>query len=221
MLKISPSIASANQMNLESTVKELEKMKIKNLHIDIEDGNFIPNITFGLRTVKNLREITNLPFSVHLMTYNPQNYINDLAKIGVDSITVNIEACDYPREILNMIKDLNIKAGFALNPKTSIEQIYYMLHDIDIVLVMTAEPDCRNQIFICEMLDKVKKLSYINKGRFEIWVDGGVSSSKFNDIYKAGTNTVVLGREVFKDGKIEENINLINKTIANLLINIE
>lgn len=216
MLTISPSIASANQMNLERTVKELEKMKISNLHIDIEDGNFIPNITFGLRTVKNLREITNLPFSVHLMTYNPQNYINDLAKIGVDSITVNIEACDYPREILNMIKDLNIKAGFALNPKTSIEQIYYMLHDIDIVLVMTAEPDCRNQIFICEMLDKVKKLSYINKGRFEIWVDGGVSSSKFNDIYKAGANTVVLGREVFKDGRIEENINLINKAIANL-----
>lgn len=216
MLNISPSIASANQINLETTVRRLENMKIDNLHIDIEDGNFIPNITFGLRTIEDLREITNIPFSVHIMGYHPENYLHDLAEIGVDSITVNIEACNYPRKILNMIKSLNIRAGFAINPKTPIEQILYMKDDIDIIVIMTAEPDCCGQLFIREMLNKVEKLSRINHRKFKIWTDGGISKAELSDIYNAGADTVVLGREVFKNGKIEENIKSINKVLSDL-----
>lgn len=196
LLEIVPSIASANQSCLRSEVKRLGE-NINNIHIDIEDGNFIPNITFGLRMVKDLREITDKPFSLHLMVNNPENYIFELSEIGVDSITVHLEACKYPRRIINMVKDLNIKIGMALNPKTSTKELEYIINDLDLILIMTSEPDNRKQLFIPDMLKKIAFLSELKREEQEIWVDGGVEEKHLNGIWKSGADKVVMGRAVF------------------------
>lgn len=198
MLEIVPSIASANQSCLSSEVERLGK-NINNLHIDIEDGNFIPNITFGLRTVKDLRGIIDKPFSLHLMVNNPENYISEISEIGVDSITVHIEACKYPRKIINMVKDLNIKIGMALNPKTSIKELEYIINDLDLILIMTSEPDNRKQLFIPDMLKKVAFLSELKREEQDIWVDGGIEEKHLNGVWKSGADKVVMGRAVFND----------------------
>lgn len=216
MLKISPSIASSNQINLKQVIRDLEASSIENIHIDIEDGSFIPNITFGLKTIRNLKEITDIPFSIHIMSYYPENYIYNLAEIGVDSITVNIEACPYPMKIINMIRDLKIKAGIALNPKTQIGQILYLMDELDIILIMTCEPDNRGQRFIEKMIDKVNVISSINKGKSEIWVDGGISKPSIEPLYRAGAEYIVLGREIFNDRQIKENIHSLNESIYTL-----
>jgi len=217
MLKIIPSIASSNQAFLGQTIKQLEDSKIDNIHIDIEDGNFTPNITFGIRTIKDLRKITNIPFSIHLMVNNPELYITDIAKIGVDSITVQVESCKYPRRIMNIIKDLGIKVGFALNPETNIDLLKYLIEDIDIILVMTSEPDGKGQLFIPEILKKVVLLSEIKEQDQEIWVDGGIDIEQLCYVSKAKANNLVIGRAIFKNKMIKYNIKKIREYLSKLI----
>lgn len=205
LLEVIPSLASANQACLKDEISRLRKDLVKGFHLDIEDGNFIPNITFGLKMIKDLRSITDLPFSVHLMTYNPERYLPELNKIGVTSVAVHLEVCKYPKEIINLAKNMEFKIGVALNPKTSAYELDYIMNDLDFVLIMTSEPDNKGQHFIYQMLQKVSFLSNKKSKAQDIWVDGGITKEILYEVWKAGANVAVMGRAIFnsEDSKAE------------------
>lgn len=197
MLEIVPSLASANQACLKEEIEKLGERSVKSLHLDIEDGNFISNITFGIKTLKDLKAVTKIPFSVHLMVNFPERYLADIKEVGAESVAVHLEACKYPREVINLVKRLNMEIGIALNPKTPIYGLEYILQDLDFVLIMTSEPDCGGQQFIFHTLKKVHELSRKKQHGYRIWVDGGIREEHLYDVWKSGADVAVMGRTIF------------------------
>lgn len=208
MLEILPSIASASQMNLAKTVSELEQSGFRHLHIDIEDGNFIPNITFGLKTVRELSEITDMKFSMHLMVTDPLQYIPELRAVrNVQSVIVNIDGLPYVSRILYEIKKRpDLLAGIAFNPATPTDAIRYYSDRIDLVMQMTAEPDGRGQRYIAGMTGKIREIRKAYPTGLQIIADGGVTADRLKELEEAGADKVVLGRELFQNGGVAENM---------------
>lgn len=207
---IVPSVAAADQTRLAEVVLELERQGAEALHIDIEDGNFVPNITFGLKTVTQLRRITRLPFCVHLMVTNPLAYVDELARIGVMRIAFHIESAPYPLEVLNRIRDHGVACGVAFNPSTPVEPAGYVLEKADYVLIMTAEPDGRGQEFIPHMVEKVRRVSEMlarfptsaAHGARYVMVDGGIGWAELSLLAGAGAKHAVMGRAIFAGGSL-------------------
>lgn len=193
-MKIIPSIASANPLNLQ---KELERLGhcYENLHVDIEDGNFIPNITFGFRSIEALRLISSKPFSVHLMVNNPYSYINRLATLNCSHIFVHVENIIYLKELINKIKSFNIKAGIALNPISKAVDYQYLFKDIDAILFMTSEPDYRDQSFDEEVLKNIPIIQSCEN--IELWADGGIKLEHLGKLRDKNIEYIVMGREIF------------------------
>lgn len=214
MPEIAPSLASANQTILKEELMKVSSEFCKCIHLDIEDGNFVPNITFGLKTIKQLRQISDQKFNVHLMVNNPERYIKELAEMKDISITLHIESIDYPSRYINYIKDHGIKAGIALNPATPVTGFEYLLKELDFILVITAEPDGRGDMFIPESYEKIKKLNGIKTKNQEIWVDGDVKKENLRKLWECGADVFVMGREIFGSQnpreKIEEIYNYIS-----------
>jgi len=196
-LKIYPSLASADPLNLENEIKRLGDFP--NLHIDIEDGNFVPNITFGIKTfervVNYLDGKKNL--DVHLFVSNPEVWIDRVALTAVKKIALPIEALPYPMEVLQQIRNYGIEAGVGLNFSTSADAILPYLTHIDYVIVMTAEPDGLGMKFNPYMLKKIACLKSLIGDEKQIWADGGISKDTVKSVYEAGASNVVLGRAVF------------------------
>lgn len=203
-IKVVPSIASSNLINVERELTRIG-MSYDNLHIDIEDGNFIPNISFGMSMIKSIRLASDKPFSVHLMVSDPTKYLDDLSHMNCSHIFIHVENQLYHREILYMIRSLKIKAGIALNPVSNIMNFEYLLDDVDCIMYLTSEPDGRDQVFNKKILDKVK--IYPNK---EIWIDGGVKIDMLPELEKVGVTTVVLGRQIFGNDNPSELLRNIN-----------
>lgn len=201
-MKIIPSIASANQCNIANEIKRIGD-RYENLHIDIEDGNFISNITFGIKTIKQIREITDKEFSVHLMVNNPEKYIEELSYLKCSHIFIHVEGIVYLRELINKIKSKGIKVGIALNPISNISNYSYILDEVDSVLFMTSEPDNNNQLFNEKVLDKIDFKFLDNK--IELWADGGIKEEHLSVLQEKRIEYVVMGREIFKR-KIPEEI---------------
>ncbi len=195
---ISPSIASANPLRLEEEVKRLGNGTYYDFHIDIEDGNFIPNITFGFKTIKALRMITDVPFSFHLMVNRPQDYIEEVLCLNPSIIFAHVEALDYIGDFLEKVHKHGVKAGLAFNPKTAVESYLYALEEADGVLIMTSEPDGRGQQFIPNMIVKVKAISRLDP-LLQVWVDGGITSERLDLLKEAGATHVVMGRQIFSE----------------------
>lgn len=212
-IRISPSILGANYCNLEKDIKELEASGIKSIHIDVMDGNFVPNIAFGIDMIKAIRSITTMELDVHLMVDNPERFIDSLVEAGADSITVHAEACPHLYKTIYTIKSFGIKAGIALNPATPIEMIKHVTEMINMVLIMTVEPGFGGQKFIPFMMDKifeVKRYKEINNLEYAIQVDGGINSDNFMDVIKAGANDIVIGSSIFNQNGIEQNVKYFN-----------
>ncbi len=207
-MKILPSIASANQYNIEKELGRIGSRYYENLHIDIEDGNFIPNITFGLKTMKQIRENYKLPFSVHLMVSNPKSYINELQKLGCCIIFIHVESCGYLSEILNKIKSLGIKAGIALNLCSDLKNYKYLFGITDAVMFMTSEPDFKGQIFNPVILEGIEEI--IGEKKFELWADGGIKAEHTEFLEKKQIDYVVMGREIFDRENPEDFLKKIN-----------
>lgn len=203
-INIVPSIASSNLINIEKELRRIGN-DYDNLHIDIEDGNFVPNITFGLSMLKAIRSITSKPFSVHLMVSDPSIYLDDLLNLNCSHIFIHVENQQYLRPLLYKIRQANVKAGIALNPISNIENYEYLLDDVDSILYMTSEPDGRNQQFNPNILSKLKVFPGI-----ETWVDGGVKLDTLDALQKKGVSTVVLGREIFNHQNPEKLLSEIN-----------
>ena len=207
MIKLAPSILSADFERLLEDVKKVEKAGCEYLHIDVMDGHFVPNITLGPGIVKSLRKDVNMVFDAHLMIENTDNYIKEFADAGCDIIVVHQEACTHLHRTIQNIKSHGIKAGVALNPATPIETIKYVLQDVDMVLLMSVNPGFGGQSYIPVVTEKIKELkALIDKMNLDIdiEVDGGVKPSNIAEVVNAGANVIVAGSAIFNAGNIDE-----------------
>ncbi|MGM0873624.1 MAG: ribulose-phosphate 3-epimerase [Bacillota bacterium] len=200
MIKIAPSILSANFAKLGDEIKDVENGGADYIHVDVMDGHFVPNITIGPLIVEAIRPVTKLPLDVHLMIEQPDNYINEFVRAGANIITVHVEACKHLHRTIQLIKSEGIKAGVVLNPHTPIESIQHVLEDIDMVLLMTVNPGFGGQAFIPQVLPKIKQLSEIIKEKqlpIEIEVDGGVNEETAKLCVEAGATVLVAGSAIY------------------------
>ena len=207
MIKLAPSILSADFARLLEDVKKVEKAGCEYLHIDVMDGHFVPNITLGPGIVKSLRKDVNMVFDAHLMIENPDNYINEFADAGCDIIVVHQEACTHLHRTIQNINSHGIKAGVALNPATPIETIKYVLQDVDMVLLMSVNPGFGGQSYIPVVTEKIKELKALIDEMnldIDIEVDGGVKPSNIAEVVNAGANVIVAGSAIFNAGNIDE-----------------
>lgn len=202
MLELSPSLLSADFTNLKSDIEILDKSEVKYLHLDVMDGMFVPNISFGPMIIKQLRPLTNMVFDVHLMIEDPDRYVQSFKDAGADILTVHYEACKHLHRTISYIKSLGMKAGVSLNPATNIDVLDYVLEDLDLVLVMSVNPGFGGQSFIPSALDKIKNLKEKIKERnlnVIVEVDGGVKTTNVKDVVEAGADLIVSGSDVFAD----------------------
>lgn len=200
MVKIAPSILSADFSKLGEEVKTAEKAGVDLIHIDVMDGHFVPNITIGPLVVKVIKKISTLTLDVHLMIEEPDKFIDAFAKAGADIITIHTEVSTHLHRSIRHIKDNKIKAGVSLNPTTPLSSLDFILSEVDMVLLMSVNPGFGGQEFIPWVMDKIKTLKDIvqSKGcRIEIEVDGGVNVNNAGDIAKAGADILVMGNAFF------------------------
>ena len=214
VIKISPSILSANFSKLGDEIIALEKAGADYIHIDVMDGHFVPNITIGPEVIKRLRPVTKLPFDVHLMISPVNNFIKDFADAGADIITFHPEATENLSETISLVKKLGKKVGVSLKPNSQINLIENHLNQIDLILIMSVEPGFGGQKFMPEVLDKMKKLRDLvdeKKLSVDIEIDGGINFSNSKKAKDYGANILVSGSTVFKehDGNLKKNIQLL------------
>ncbi|WP_042348970.1 ribulose-phosphate 3-epimerase [Bacillus massiliigorillae] len=200
MVKIAPSILSADFAKLGEEIKDVELGGADYIHVDVMDGHFVPNITIGPLIVEAIRPITKLPLDVHLMIENPDSYIEAFANAGADYITVHVEACKHLHRTISLIKSLGVKAGVVLNPATPVSTIQHVIKDIDMVLLMSVNPGFGGQSFIPEVLPKirsVKEMADQFNPTLEIEIDGGVNAETAKLCVEAGANVLVAGSAVY------------------------
>ena len=193
--------------HLGQTIVDLEKAGADYIHFDIEDGSFVPVMNLGIKLIPDLRPKTRLPFDVHLMMVDPEWILPEIIAAGANRVSVHYEACPYPRRVLRQIVTLGAQAGIAFNPATPLPDLAYLSPYLSFVVILTTEPELPDCPFLPEVLDKVRQ----GKGtrgleRIEWVVDGAVSPQNLPEIVAAGASTVVVGRAVFQDGKIKENL---------------
>lgn len=208
MLKLSPSILSADFANLGRDVMVADQAGAHYIHIDVMDGNFVPNISFGLPVIRSIRGCTDKIFDVHLMVEEPGRFLEDFKAAGADLITVHAEACIHLHRTIQAIKDLGMGAGVVLNPATPLEVLDYVLQDLDMVLLMTVNPGFGGQKYIPAMTDKIRRLNAMIKDRgldVDIEVDGGVGPENLRMLIEAGANVFVAGSSIF-GGPIDQRV---------------
>ena len=210
MVKIAPSILSADFSKLGQEVVKLHNAGADFIHIDVMDGEFVPNITFGMPVIKAIRNKTDKVFDVHLMINNPQRYIDEFIAAGADIITLHYEAERHLDRAIQYIKSKGVKAAVALNPATPTVVLKDIIANLDMVLIMSVNPGFGGQSFIPYSLDKIREVKQMaieaNNEDILIQVDGGIDSNNVKDVVEAGANVIVAGSAVFKNGNIEENI---------------
>jgi ribulose-phosphate 3-epimerase len=200
MVRLSPSILSANQYKLQMEIEQAVKAGVDMLHVDVMDGHFVPNITFGLPLVKWLRKETDLELDVHLMISDPDLYAPQFAEAGADIVTVHVEATDHLDRVLQSIEGSGAKPGVTLNPGTSLTSLEWVLEKAYLVLIMSVNPGFGGQSFIPSSINRIEKLKEMisEKGTSSlIEVDGGISSKTIGPVVKAGANITVAGSEIF------------------------
>ncbi len=215
-MKLSPSILSADFANLERDVKLVEQAGVDYIHVDVMDGQFVPNITLGPNVVKAIRPTTKLPLDVHLMIVEPERFIEDFAKAGADIIAVHQESTPHIHRALQMIRSFDVKAGVVINPGTPVEAIKHVLPLADLVLVMTVNPGFGGQSFIPECLDKIAELARLKKEHnysYEIEVDGGIVPETATLCAKAGADVFVAGSYIYNAPAPHERIEKLREAL--------
>lgn len=216
-MKIAPSILSADFANLQRDIQFVEKHGADYIHVDVMDGQFVPNITLGPNVVSAIRPITKLPLDCHLMIVDPENYIEAFAKAGADIITVHVEATPHIHRAMQLIKSQNVKAGVTLNPGTPVSAIKHVLSMADQVLVMTVNPGFGGQSFIEESLEKIAELKALkeeNGYHYDIEVDGGIVPETAKKCQKAGANVFVAGSYIYNSDHPEKQIQELKEALA-------
>ncbi|MFV0949249.1 ribulose-phosphate 3-epimerase [Wolbachia endosymbiont of Nasonia giraulti] len=217
-IKIAPSILSADFAKLGEEVKRISDLNVDYIHIDVMDGNFVPNITIGPNVISAIRKYSNLPFDVHLMIKSPGNHIESFINAGADIITIHAEAEIHLERLVRKIKSCKdisytkktIQVGVSIVPSTSPSVLEYIIHELDIVLIMTVNPGFGGQEFIHSQLSKistVRKMIQDRNLKTQVSVDGGVNFSNAADVIKAGANILVAGSAIFKAEDVKKTIN--------------
>ena len=219
-IKVAPSILSADFANLSQEIKQAEAGGADFIHVDVMDGHFVPNLTIGAPVVKSLRKCTKLPLDVHLMIEEPDRYLEDFARAGSNLLTVHAEACIHLQRTLSEIRKLGMKAGVALNPATTPEQLKYVIQDLDLVLVMSVNPGFGGQEFIKAVVPKIRAIRsmFDEAGRKDllISVDGGINTETTRLVCEAGASLVVAGKSVYGSPDVAQAIRDLQAAGANL-----
>ena len=206
-IKIAPSILSADFSKLGEEIKKLNKSSCDYIHIDVMDGHFVPNLTFGPDIIKSIKPLTDKPLDVHLMINPVKKYINDYIIAGADILTIHQEIDDNVLDCLKLIKKKKVKAGLSIKPDTSYETVKEYLDMLDLVLIMTVEPGFGGQSFIQSQVKKIRKVKELIGDRsIEIEVDGGINPETAKQVIIAGAKVLVAGSAIFKNENYEENI---------------
>ena len=211
MLKLSPSVLSADFGHLAEDIQII-------VHLDVMDGSFVPNISFGAPVIKSVRPVSDKVFDVHLMIDEPVRFLQDYKNCGADIVTVHAEACKHLHRTIAAIKELGMKAGVALNPATPLSVLDYVLEDVDMILIMSVNPGFGGQKFIPSSLRKITETRALLNSRglqTDIQVDGGVTLSNVAEIIQAGANVLVAGSAVFKGDKVE-NVKAFHKIFSEI-----
>ncbi|OLS01715.1 ribulose-phosphate 3-epimerase [Tissierella creatinophila] len=218
MAKLSPSLLSANFAELKSEIEKLEKGGADYLHLDVMDGNYVPNISFGTPIIKSIKKITTLPLDVHLMIDKPERYIKDFVDAGADIITVHGEATIHLHRVIQLIKSFGVKAGVSLNPSTNLNSLEYVIDDLDLILIMSVNPGFGGQSFIPAIKNKIKLTrELIDEKSLNIIleVDGGVKLDNVKEIVDLGADLIVVGSDIFKDSNLELRTSQFKTIISN------
>lgn len=212
---VAPSLLAANFGNLQKDIEMVNASEADWFHIDIMDGQFVPNFSIGTPVVQAINRIAKKPLDVHLMVVDPDRYVPLFAELGASILTVHYEACTHLHRTVNHIKELNMKAGVCLNPHTPIHLLNDILPDVDLVLIMSVNPGYGGQSFIPGSLNKIKKLNEMKQESgldFFIEVDGGVDTVNAKSLVEAGVNVLVAGNTVFSSAKPTETISILKNT---------
>jgi ribulose-phosphate 3-epimerase len=217
---LAPSILSADFSKLGEEIKKVEKAGADIIHLDVMDGRYVPNITFGMPVIEKLRPLTDLPFDAHLMIVEPEKYVDDFIKAGVNMISFHMDATIHSHRLVERIKSQGVKAGVVLNPAVPVNTLEEIIYYVDYVLIMSVNPGFGGQKFIPQTLHKVSKLKQLMEqtGRTDVLIemDGGINKDNIREISEKGVNIFVAGSAVFK-GNSEENVKILKENMRILI----